>query len=176
MKIHVLGPSGSGTTTVGKLLALQLNIPFFDSDDIFWEQTEIPYSVKRSMENRQSILLKMIKNNPSWVLSGSATKWGDILLKKSDLIILLYTEQDERIRRLKEREKKEFGERIKPGNDMYENHKGFLEWAMEYENGGPEMRSRTSLEAWVKLACCKVFHFDNRESEEIVKEVFKIIG
>lgn len=167
MKIHILGPSGSGTSTVGKLLAEKLSIPFFESDYFFWEKTEVPFSRVRPSEVRTSILNEMIQTNPSWILSGSAMNWGDILLRESDLIVLLYTDCRERLKRIKKRESERFGDRIKPGNDMHRNHKAFIQWAMDYDKGGLEMRSRVSLEAWVKKAKCKVLYLNNKESDEI---------
>lgn len=37
MNIHIFGASGSGATTLGRFLAVQLNVPCFDSDDYFWK-------------------------------------------------------------------------------------------------------------------------------------------
>jgi adenylate kinase family enzyme len=47
MFIHLLGPSGSGTSILGKAISQRLNIPWFDSDDIFWIKTDPPYTKKR---------------------------------------------------------------------------------------------------------------------------------
>jgi adenylate kinase family enzyme len=41
MKIHIFGASGSGVSTLGKSLALQLKIPFYDADDFYWKK-QIP--------------------------------------------------------------------------------------------------------------------------------------
>jgi len=35
-RIHILGASGSGTTTLGRALAERLQCPHFDTDDYFW--------------------------------------------------------------------------------------------------------------------------------------------
>ncbi len=48
------------------------------------------------------------------------------------------------------REKEQFGERIELGNDMYEMHTAFIAWAMNDDKGSPDMRSRASVEFWIK--------------------------
>jgi adenylate kinase family enzyme len=35
MKIHLLGPSGSGTSTLGKMIADKFNFAWFDADNFY---------------------------------------------------------------------------------------------------------------------------------------------
>jgi len=35
MRVHIVGASGSGTTTLGRALATQLGCPHVDTDDVF---------------------------------------------------------------------------------------------------------------------------------------------
>jgi Shikimate kinase len=44
-RIHILGASGSGTTTLGRALAERLQYPHFDTDDSFWVPTDPPSAV-----------------------------------------------------------------------------------------------------------------------------------
>ena len=46
-KIHVLGASGSGTTTIAKVLAKKLGYVHLDTDSYFWEETDIPVTHAR---------------------------------------------------------------------------------------------------------------------------------
>lgn len=167
MKIHILGPSGSGTTTLGQLLAERLDHPFFDNDDFFWEDTEIPFSKVRPKEGRSALLHKTLEDNSRWIISGAADGWGDLLLEEADLIILLYTDKDVRLKRLRDREEKLFGERIQPGGDMHKNHQDFIDWAGRYDEAGMEQRSRVKLESWVERAKGKVLYFYNEEVRSI---------
>ncbi|GGG18394.1 hypothetical protein GCM10007425_11070 [Lysinibacillus alkalisoli] len=39
-KIHIMGAIGSGKTTLAKRLHEQLNIPYFELDNIVWERLD----------------------------------------------------------------------------------------------------------------------------------------
>ena len=160
IKIHLLGPSGSGTTTLGKLLARNLNTPHFDTDDFFWVSTDPPFTEKRSKKQRTELLKTSLQGCDSWVLSGSMLDWGDFLLPEIDIIIYKYVSQELRINRLKKREKERHGDRLKSGNDMHSLHLDFIKWASGYETGGLEMRSRKSEEVWMNLASCKIIRLE----------------
>ena len=177
MHIHLLGPSGSGVSSLGKLLSETLHIPWFDNDDIFWEKTDPPFTRKRPVEERKEILVEIDRTNESWILSGSMLVWGDFLRDKMDLIIYLYADRDTRIKRLKKREYERFGSRIEKGNDMYENHRTFIEWAKRYETGGLDVRSRISELTWIEKADCRVITIDQAmELGEELKIVLQSIS
>ena len=166
MKIHLLGPSCSGTSTLGKLIADKYNIPWIDSDSIFWIKTNPPFTTKRDKNERTKMLKDYFNKNDSLVLSGSALEWGDFIKDHLDLIILKYVDQENRIKRLMAREIERYGNRIDPGNDMYEIHKEFIEWNKKYETGGMEMRSRKSELTWISDAKCKILKLENNDLPE----------
>ena len=172
MKIHLLGPSCSGTSTLGKLIAEKYNIPWFDTDEIFWIKTNPPFTTKREKNERIKLLGEIFQKNNSLVLSGSAMDWGDFIKNYLDIIIYKYVEQETRIKRLIAREVKRYGNRIDPGNDMYEIHKEFVEWNKKYETGGMEMRSRKSELYWINDVNCKIIKLEkNKTPEEELKIV-----
>jgi adenylate kinase family enzyme len=172
MKIHILCPSGSGTSTLGQTFAQKHNIKWFDSDKFFWEDTDPPFSKKRAKEDRIKKLQEAIANEESWILSGSIMGWGDFIKEQLDIAIYLYINKEKRIKRLLDREREHFGKRIEYGNDMYENHKSFIEWASSYEDGSMDIRSRESEEYWMKDLKCKIVRI---EEEKSVEEEIKIV-
>ncbi len=176
MKIHILGPSGSGTTTLGKLIAVKYGFLWYDSDNFFWEKTDPPFTKKRIREERIQLLEKELNATDSWVLSGSVIGWGDFVKDKLDLAIYLYAESAVRIKRLIERERSIYGNRIDPGNDMFEIHISFLEWAKNYETGNMNMRSRINENDWMKDLSCKIIRIEDvmplkRVIEIVSKEI-----
>ena len=172
MKIHLLGPSGSGTTTLGKALASALSIPHFDSDYFFWIPTSPPFTTKRPTNERIDMLKSTLNGLDSWILSGSMLKWGDFLKPVLDIVIYKYVAQEIRIPRLIKREKNRYGDRIDNGQDMHKQHFEFITWAKNYETGGLEMRSKTSEEAWMKSLKCKIIRIEN---EIAIKEELSIV-
>jgi adenylate kinase family enzyme len=171
MKIHILGASGSGTTTIGKRLSQLYEIPHFDSDDIYWKQTEIPYTKSQAKAVRRKLLKKIIDTNNSWVISGSATSWGELLLAHSDIIILVSCPTEVRLNRLKKRETERYGSRVELGGDMHKNSQEFLNWASLYDEGGIEVRSKKSQTTWLQQAKCQVFEIENLDLNHCIKSI-----
>jgi adenylate kinase family enzyme len=171
MKIHILGPSGAGTTTLGKGLAAALGIPQFDSDHFFWIETDPPFMHVRPKEERASLLESALAGLPSWVVSGSMMGWGDFLIPEIDFVVYKYVPWEIRRERLAARELRRYGERIRPGNDMHRQHCEFMEWASQYDAGGLEMRSRQSEEEWMRSAGRPTIRIEaeSRPDEELRK-------
>ena len=119
-RIHIFGASGSGTTTIGKAVAEKLGYTHFDTDSYFWLPTEEPFTEARPTEERLRLMQTDLLRVDNWVLSGSLNGWGDPLIPLFDLVIFVYVPQDERIRRLKIREHKRYGDDTSIGGARYE--------------------------------------------------------
>jgi adenylate kinase family enzyme len=166
MKIHVLGSSGSGTTTLGSALADHFGCLHFDSDDYYWKKTTIPYSEINEITERQRLLLVDISVVDSWILSGSMDSWSDPFISKFDLVIFLEANAPLREQRLRGREANKFGDRILPGGDMHEHHEYFIKWAIQYDEGLLGGRSRVRHEKWLLKLKCPVVRFINEQNQE----------
>jgi adenylate kinase family enzyme len=158
-RIHILGASGSGTTTLGSALAARLCSPHFDTDDYYWLPTDPPYEAKREMTERQE-LLRDLKGHESWVLSGSLCGWGDIAIPLFDLVVYLGLPHESRMGRLAGREMKRYGDRILPGGDLHDNYTEFMAWASRYDTAGVEQRSRLLHEEWLASLRCRVLRIE----------------
>lgn len=148
--IHIYGASGSGTSTIGKYISNELGYYFMDTDDYFWQLTNPPYTMKRIISERLSMMRKDISEHDNVVIAGSLVDWGDELISLISLAIRVETDTRIRIKRLKNREREHFGERIDIGGDMYENHQEFLDWAAAYDDGAIDMRSKVKHDEWQK--------------------------
>lgn len=156
-RIHILGASGSGTTTLGRALAEALHCPHLDADDFFWLPTEPPFQRVRDRNERQRLLGEALAKSASWVLSGSLCGWGDRFIPTFDLVVFLWIPHDARMRRLREREAGRYGQdAIGPGGCMHQQHAEFLAWAGAYDEGDLTMRSRRLHEAWLGQLKCPV--------------------
>lgn len=171
--IHIYGASGSGTSTIGKFIANKLGYFFMDTDDYFWEPTNPPYTIKRNVSDRIALMKNDIAKYNGVVISGSLVDWGDELIPLFTLVIRVETDTAIRIDRLKRREREQFGNRIDPGGDMYENHRNFISWAASYDSGGLDMRSKAKHNEWQKQVQCHHILLDGSLPVEKNFEIIK---
>ncbi|MDR6869451.1 adenylate kinase family enzyme [Bosea sp. BE125] len=160
-RIHILGASGSGTTTLGEALGILLDVPHMDSDAFYWLPTDPPFQTPRPLSVRQTLLLDQLKPDASWILSGSALKWAQPLEPLYELIIYLRLDPALRMERLRKRELARYGERVSPNGDMAATSVAFLNWAAAYDTAGAEQRSRIAHEEWLATQTAPVLRLDS---------------
>jgi len=153
--IHIYGASGSGTSMLGRQLADALGFAFMDTDDYFWMPTDPKFTVKRETSERLKLMRADMDAAENAVVSGSLTGWGDVLIPYFTLTVRVVTPTEIRIERLRAREYARFGERIRPGGDMFEQHRAFLEWAAQYDTGDANMRSKADHDLWQQKLTCR---------------------
>ena len=171
--IHLFGPSGAGTSTLGRFIAARLDAFFMDTDDYFWQPTDPPFTAKRAAPERLALIRKDICAHGNVVLSGSLTGWGDELIPLFTLAVRVEADTEVRLARIRARERARFGSRIDPGGDMFETHQAFLDWAASYDSGGTEMRSRANHDEWQKLLRCPLVCVDGSLPPETNWEVIR---
>jgi adenylate kinase family enzyme len=149
-RIHILGASGSGTTSLAAALAATHGHRHLDTDHFYWLPTSPPYRQPRSRDSRLALLQHALAESSRWVLSGSLCGWGDVLIPEFELVVFLVVPTDVRLARLRARETERYGrDAIAPGGSLHDAHVEFLDWAGRYDTGGVEMRSRALHEAWL---------------------------
>jgi adenylate kinase family enzyme len=171
-RVHLLGASGSGTTTLGRAIARHLACPHFDTDQYFWVPTDPPFEHIRPVDERHALLGPDLAT-AAWVLSGSLCGWGDIYIPRFDLVVFCAVPDEIRLARLVARERERYGDAtIAPGGRLHAKHEAFIAWAASYERGAPAQRSRAMHEAWLaKLACPVVRLEDAADVETRLKAV-----
>ena len=160
-RIHILGASGSGTSTLGSALARRLGVPHADSDSLYWLPTDPPYTTLRPAEERQALLLRTLPVDGNWVFSGAATKWAAPLEPHYDLVVFLRLDPTVRMVRLRRREETRFGARILPGGDMEATNTAFIAWAEAYDTAGSLRRGLVTHEAWLADQPAPVLRLDS---------------
>jgi adenylate kinase family enzyme len=160
MKIHILGASCAGATTLGEALSARLNIPFFDTDHFFWEKSAIPYTIKRDAVIRNQMLKNELSQTESYIVSGSLVSWGEEWKQMFDLAVFLYLPKEIRMERLVKREIERYG------NNIYDDplrHKLFLEfidWASKYDDRSFTGRNIGIHESWLAAVNCPVIKIE----------------
>lgn len=160
-RIHIVGASGSGTSSLAAELAGRYGHRHLDTDDFYWRRTDPPFREKRPPEERLASLRTTFQEAKRWVLSGSLCGWGDPLIPEFELVVFLLVPTPVRLARLRAREIERYGRQaIAPGGALHEAHVEFLEWAGRYDTGDPEMRSRAMHEAWLAALPCSVVRLE----------------
>ena len=159
-RLHVMGASGSGSTTLARAIATKWSVPHADSDDYFWLPTAPPYVVQRPAPERLALMDAIFLPRDAWVLSGSVTGWGDSLVPRFDAVVFLTIEPSVRLARLQAREAARYAGVDRSAEDVA-RHEAFLDWARGYDDPDFDGRSRVSHEAWLSTVPCPVLRLDS---------------
>ena len=172
--IHIVGASGAGTSTLGQALEREYGYKWLDTDNYFWQPTDPPFIKSRPRKERIKLLTADIEKYSRCVISGSLGGWGDIFISRFDLVVFIDVSTDIRIERLTKREYERFGERVREGGDMYENHISFIEWAKNYDTMEPPERCRKLHEEWFEKLSCPLLRVDGTKSiDELLEQIRK---
>ena len=164
MNIHIFGASGSGTTALGKTLSEDMDLPHFDSDNYYWKDTDPPFTQKNTVEERHKLLLQDMKGLSGWVLSESMDSWSRPFIPLFTAVIFVLADADLRVERLREREYSDYGDRIKIGGDMFDEHEYFIKWAHQYDTGELSGRSLKRHKEWIRSLTCPVLTVNNNQA------------
>jgi adenylate kinase family enzyme len=156
MKIHIMGASCAGSTTLGKALGQHLNCPYFDSDFFFWEQTEPPFTIKRNLNERIAMLTEVLIPHKDYIVGGSLVNWGDEWLTVFDLVAFLHIPPEIRLQRLKDREFERYGDVIFTVPERIQAYQKFLDWATAYDTNAISGRTLQTHEEWLSNVTCPV--------------------
>ncbi|HEY5009444.1 MAG TPA: AAA family ATPase [Caulobacteraceae bacterium] len=155
--IHVVGASGSGTTTLAVALAERIGARHLDTDSFYWLPTSPPFQDKRPVADRLALMrTAFAESGERWVLSGSLLTWGIGLASEFDLVVFLYVPPDVRMARTLARERERYCDNILPGGEMHKSHLAFLDWSRSYDRPDGPGRSLANHKAWLATLTCPV--------------------
>ena len=148
--INIFGSSGSGSTTLAKHICKEFGYQFIDVDDYLWKKTDPPFTERYTNTEACQLIKSALKLENNAVISGSLVGIADELKPKIELFVYINLDKEIRIKRIQEREQTRFGDRIKPGGDLYEQHLDFLQWVSDYEDNPETKRSRRQHLLWLE--------------------------
>ncbi|MDR6806536.1 adenylate kinase family enzyme [Dyadobacter sp. BE34] len=150
MKIHIMGASCAGSTTLGNALSERLKIPYFDTDDFFWERSDVPYTLRRDAPTRSRMLREAVSGSDSYIIGGSLISWGDEWLSMFDLVVFLYVPKEVRMQRLVNREIERYGDIIYTDPVRSRLFREFYDWASKYDDRDFTGRNVEVHEDWLR--------------------------
>ncbi|QXV67244.1 adenylate kinase [Mucilaginibacter sp. 21P] len=176
MKIHIMGASCAGSTTLGKALASRLAYPYFDTDNYFWLPSDIPYTQKREPAERKAMLLADFEENENAIVGGSLVSWDDSWLTKFDLVVFLRIPHGVRMQRLDAREVERYGDQIYTNPVRVQLYKDFREWAKGYDDNTTNGRNLNVHLQWLDRFQCPILKIEGDTTvEERIDRVLKAI-
>ena len=168
MRIHITGASGTGTSTLARGLASALGSQSFDTDDFYWQPSDPPFLEQRPVADRLALMEALFLPRSDWVVSGALQSWGAPVMARVTHVVFLSAPSAVRLARLRQRERKRFGDLIEPGGTRAAAHRGFLDWAMRYDEPDCDGRSRATHEAWLATLEQPVIRLDANNSAHTV--------
>jgi adenylate kinase family enzyme len=157
MKLHLFGASGTGVSTLGEALSQGLYVPYFDTDDYFWEASDPPFTKRRPPAVRDARLAHDLAQHESWVAGGSIVGWDEKWLAAFDLVVFLWLPPTLRLQRLHQREQTRFGHLVLTDPSQAARTQAFLDWAAGYDDsstGGT--RTLANHTRWLAQFACPV--------------------
>lgn len=167
-RIHIMGASGSGTSTLARGLASALATQAFDTDDFFWRPTDPAFTQRRPVSERLALMNELFLPRADWVLSGSCIGWGDQIIPRLTNVVFLTLPAGVRLARLRARERRRYGAEIEKGGSRNEAFLTFLDWAMSYDDPKFTGRSRQVHELWLEELECPVTRLEALDSVDVL--------
>jgi adenylate kinase family enzyme len=166
--IIVFGLNGSGKSTIGRQLANELDYKYMDIEDYFFMESDIPYTRERTREECLSLMIADIKIHSNFVLSSVKGNFGDEIVSFYKLGVFIDVPYTTRIKRVEQRSKDKFRDRVEMGGDMYESEKVFLEFV--------KSRDVKSVEQWSDTLNCPIINIDGTrdimDNVGLIKETY----
>lgn len=156
MKIHIMGASCAGSTTLGQALSERWKYPYFDTDYYFWLPADVPFTQRRTPEERNQLLKTDLQPHTDVIVGGSLVSWGPEWQTYFDLVVFLYLPPAIRLQRLKNREVERYGTAIFDNPERAELYQQFLTWATSYDDSTFTGRSLQIHRQWLSTLECPV--------------------
>lgn len=173
-RIHILGASGSGTSTLARNLGNRLETQVFDTDDFYWLPTDPPFEKERARDERVALMRALFLDRPDWILSGHMVSWGAPILPRLTHVIFLAMDPQARLDRLARREVRRHGNDVLPGGPRAAHLQSFLDWAACYDDPSFDGRSRAQQETWLARLDVPVIRLDAAMAPEMLTEAAMI--
>lgn len=166
--ILLCGCNGCGKSTLGRMLAQRLGFRFLDIEEYFFPKSDpdYPYREARSREEVTALLAADTAKEEPFVLAAVRADFGPEVEDRFACAVLLTAPEEVRARRLRERSFGRFGERMRPGGDLYQAEEEFFRAAAALS---PE-----EVTGWANTLSCPVIGTDSdRPAGKILDDIIE---
>ncbi len=129
MGLIICGMNGSGKSTLGRALAESLGWRFIDNEDLYFPKDDPDYlfARQRPQEEVERLLLKEVQRDDRFVFAAVKGNYGDAVLPYYRAAVMVEVPRELRLQRVQQRSLDKFGDRARPGGDLYEREKWFFD-------------------------------------------------
>ena len=129
MGLIICGMNGSGKSTLGRALAESLGWRFIDNEDLYFPKDDPDYlfARQRTQEEVERLLLKEVQRDDRFVFAAVKGNYGDAVLPYYRAAVMVEVPRELRLQRVQQRSLDKFGDRARPGGDLYEREKWFFD-------------------------------------------------
>ena len=129
MGIIICGMNGSGKSTLGRALAESLGWRFIDNEDLYFPKDDPAYLYghERTQEEVERLLLEEVRRDERFVFAAVRGNYGAQVLPYYRAAVLVEVPRETRLARVRQRSLDKFGDRARPGGDLYEKEKAFYD-------------------------------------------------
>ena len=144
MGLIICGMNGSGKSTLGRALAEHLGWRFIDNEDLYFPKTDPNYlfAHQRTQEEVERLLLEEVQQDDRFVFAAVKGNYGEAVLPYYTAAVLVEVPRELRLQRVQQRSLDKFGDRARPGGDLYEREK----WFIDHISARPEEYAKRWLE------------------------------
>jgi adenylate kinase family enzyme len=154
MKIHIMGACCAGATTLGRALSERWKYPYFDTDHYFWLSSDVPFTERRTPEDRNRLLKDDLQMHTDVIVGGSLVNWAPEWETYFDFVVFLYVPPGIRLQRLKDREVERYGNAIFDNAERAILYQQFLTWASGYDDNTTNGRNLSAHRSWLSTLEC----------------------
>lgn len=166
-RILVCGANGAGKTTLGWALAEALHVPFMDIEGYFFPQTEEKdrYAVSRTQEEAVKRLLQDMNKHDDFVLAAVKVDYGQGLVDLLSCAVHVIVPKAVRMKRVRDRSLKMFGDRVRAGGDLYEREKRFFDLV--------DQRPENLVHTWLATTGIPIIEVDGQRAVAHNREIIR---
>ncbi len=156
-RIIVCGGNGAGKSTLGEKLSRELEWSFMDIEDYYFpfHSMDYNYELARTREEVSSLLLEDFKRYDNFVFSSVKGNYGEEVSTMFTCAVLVSVPKEIRMKRVRDRSYKKFGDRILQGGDLYEKEKNFFDMV--------EQRSDDDVTTWLESTNIPIIRVDGTQ-------------
>ena len=173
--VYITGASGSGTTSLGKMIAKKHDVNLIESDDLTMYDTDPPFKYPRPMDVRIKLLKKRLSREKLNIIVGSINDWGIEIINDASLFVFLYEKWSIRKERLVCRERKRFGNELYNNLEILHNFNRLLEWTKQYDDFDEPRSLKKHMELYNDFKGAKFSFMKGETTQEIYDSIKEVL-